>query len=95
MAMQSVTIELPEEIVDLLGGPELAAEAAKRAIVIELFRTHKISQGKAAEVLGISKFGDEMHDIMKEYGIYHGPQTIGEIEQEIETIRRFTRESSR
>ena len=95
LPMKTITIELPEAIITLLGGPKRAAEATRNAVVIELFRTHQISQGKAAEVLGISKFGEEMLDLMKEHGIYHGPLTKEDAAQEIETIRRLTPEPPR
>ena len=89
MAMQTLTIELPEEIVRLLDDDGPASETARRAVVIELFRTAKISQGKAAELLGISKW--DMLPIMEEHGIYHGPLTAEEIDEELETLRRIGR----
>jgi predicted HTH domain antitoxin len=89
MAMQSVTIELPEEIVSLLGADESASEAARKAVVLGLLRETKISQGKAAELLGISRW--EMMDLIVEHQIPTGPQTVEEIEQELETVRRLTK----
>jgi predicted HTH domain antitoxin len=89
MAMQSVTIELPEEIVSLLGKDEPASDAARKAIVLGLLREAKISQGKAAELLGISRW--EMMDLIVEHQIPTGPQTVEEIELELETIQRLTK----
>lgn len=89
MATTTVTIELPEEIIQLLGTAEIASRETRRAIVIELFRRAEISQGKAAELLGVPKW--DMLPIMEEYGIYHGPQTKEEITEELETVRRFGR----
>ncbi|MEZ4523246.1 MAG: UPF0175 family protein [Thermomicrobiales bacterium] len=89
MATKTVTIELPESIIQLLGTTESASKETHRAIVIELFRRGEISQGKAAELLGISK--RDMLPIMEEYGIYHGPQTEEEVDEELETVRRLGR----
>lgn len=89
MATQSITIDLPEEIVSLLGSPDSAPAAAKRAIVLELLREGRISQGKASEILGISRWA--MMDLIAEHEIPSGPQTAEEMAREIETIRRVTR----
>lgn len=85
MALGSVTVELPEEIVSLLGADQPASEAAHRAIVLGLLREAKISQGKAAELLGLSMW--EMLDLIVEQDIQTGPQTAEEIAEEIETAR--------
>jgi predicted HTH domain antitoxin len=90
MALQSVTVELPEEIMSLLGEDQPAPEAARDAIVLSLLRKAKISQGKAAELLGISMW--EMLDLVIEQDIPTGPQTADEIDQEVDVIRRVTRE---
>jgi predicted HTH domain antitoxin len=89
MALQSVTIELPEEIMAILGADQPASEEARRAIILSLLRKAKISQGKAAELLGISKW--EMEPLLEEFGIYSGPETPEEIAEEIETARRIAR----
>ena len=50
----SVELELPEEVLEALEEKNVAKKA-KEALVMELLREHHISQGKAAEVLGISR----------------------------------------
>ena len=89
MALQSVTIQLPEEIISLLGEDQPVTEAAHQAIVLSLLRKAKISQGKAAELLCISKW--EMDSLLEEYGICSGPETPEEIAEEIETARQIAR----
>ena len=89
MALQSLTIELPEEKISLLGADQPASEAARKAIVLGLLREAKISQGKAAELLGISKW--DMGELLDAYEIYSGPETPEEIAEEIEAARRIAR----
>lgn len=48
------TIVIPDELAKLLGPEERLTEALAEVVVLELFREHRISAGKAAELLGIS-----------------------------------------
>ena len=47
----------------------------------------RISQGKAAELLGITRW--EMLDLMARHRIESGPETAEEMQQEIDAMRRF------
>lgn len=48
------TIQIPDELAQLLGSEELLPRAFTEAVVLELFREHRISAGKAAELLELS-----------------------------------------
>jgi predicted HTH domain antitoxin len=87
MSTQTLTLELPEEIVQLLGPPELASAKARELVVLELLRAAKISQGKAAQLLGLSR--REMMPRRVELQIPSGPLTAEEARQEIEDARRY------
>lgn len=54
--MDTVTVELEHDLVDMFhdvrGRPE---EKLKEYLVLELYRRHEISSGKAAEWLGMSR----------------------------------------
>jgi predicted HTH domain antitoxin len=50
----NVELELPEEALATLRDEDLAAKA-KEALVMELVREHHLSQGKAAEILKVSR----------------------------------------
>jgi len=52
--MKHVTIELPPELIELLGSEEEARKEAKVALVLDLVRRGKLSRAKAAEFLEIS-----------------------------------------
>jgi predicted HTH domain antitoxin len=61
-----LTLELPDEVVKHVPAKELA-EKAKEALVMELLREHQLSQGKAAEILEISRY--DLFDLMSKYHI--------------------------
>ena len=57
--------DLPGEILAHRCDSEDIAMKAKEALVMELLREHHISQGKAAEILGIDRHG--LFDLMTKY----------------------------
>jgi len=59
-------VELPDEVVATLSREEMAAKA-KEALVMELLREHQVSQGKAAELLAITRH--ELFDLMTKYQV--------------------------
>ena len=61
-----LTLELPDEVAKHLPDKELAAKA-KEALVMALLPEHQVSQGKAAEILGISRY--DLFDLMSKYFI--------------------------
>lgn len=87
MGTRTVTLELPEELVGLLGSEEEAAAKARESLVLELLREARIGQGFAAEVLGVTR-GDIL-DLMVAHRIPSGPETAEEARREIEDIRRL------
>ena len=56
-----VEFELPDEVMTQLCEKDMAAKA-KEALVVELLREHHVSQGKAAEILDISRH--DLFDLM-------------------------------
>ncbi|MGH2370441.1 MAG: UPF0175 family protein [Chloroflexota bacterium] len=87
MGTRTLTLELPEELVVLLGSPEGAAAKAKEALVLDLLRGARISQGKAAHLLGLTRW--QMLDLMAQHHISSGPETTEEMRQEVEELHRF------
>jgi predicted HTH domain antitoxin len=75
-------VELPEEVVEWFGWQDREVpERMRETLVMELLRRHTISQGKAAELLGISRWG--IFDLM---GRYHVPAidfTAEELKREL------------
>ena len=48
MATHTLAVEVPDELLRLLGSPEAAAVKAREALVMELLRESALSQGQAA-----------------------------------------------
>src|SRR5262249_46141111 len=78
----TVSFELPEEFVRLLGSPEAAAAKAREALIFELLRAAQISQGQAARLLGVTRW--DLLDLMAQHQIPSGPQTAEEMRPQIE-----------
>lgn len=89
MATTTITVELPEELVDLLGSVEALAVRTQQALVLDLLREAKISQGKAARLLGVTRY--DILDLMARYHILSGPVTADEVDQEIAAVERVAR----
>lgn len=87
MASHTMTVDLPEELVDLLGSPEAAAAKAREALVLGLLREGRLSQGRAARLLGLTRW--DILDLMAAHAIPSGPETAEEMEHEIATARRL------
>jgi polyhydroxyalkanoate synthesis regulator phasin len=91
MAQQSLKVELPEELGALLGSPEAAAARAKQALVLDLLREARISQGRAAALLVLTR--RDILDLMVQYEIPSGPETAEELREEVDNLRRLLQQS--
>ena len=86
MATQAITIELADELLELLGSPESAAAKARELLVMELLRESTISQGQAARLLGLTRW--DILQLMVRYAVPSGPATAEEVREEIAAARR-------
>lgn len=83
-------LDLPPEVLALLGStPEAAALAARKALVLDLLRQGRISQGRAARVLNLSRH--DIIDLMAEHDIPSGPETIEEFRREVAVAEEYRR----
>ena len=64
--MKTISIEFPEEIIELFGEEELKSSVRKLS-VLDLVKKGKLSSGKAAEILGITRW--DFMELMSEYDI--------------------------
>ncbi len=78
--VKAISIELPEEIVELFTEAELEASLRKWA-VLELVRAGKLSAGKAAEVLGMTRW--EFMELMSDYDIPMADFSEEELEEQL------------
>jgi predicted HTH domain antitoxin len=89
MAMQALTMEVPDELIALLGTPEVVADRAKEALILELLRQGEISQGMAARLLGVNRW--VLLDLMAKHAIPSGPESPDELSQELAVAQPFLR----
>jgi len=73
--------ELPDEIFTQLREEEIETKV-KESLVMELLREHRLSQGKAAELLGLDR--DELFDLMAKYQIPVIDLTPEELKSELQ-----------
>jgi hypothetical protein len=79
-----IRVELPEEVAALLGGTsEAASDEARRAIVLDLLRRGKLSQGSAAHVLGLNRH--DVIDLMAAHDVPSGPSSAADLQHDIDT----------
>ncbi|MGH2353255.1 MAG: UPF0175 family protein [Chloroflexota bacterium] len=89
-ASQLVQVELPAEVVNEFGSAEAAAERLRQFAVMDLLRQHKISQGRAAELLDVSY--PRLWDLMAEWDIPVSDLTEEELDHDLATLRALRAE---
>lgn len=89
MVTKTITLEIPETILLSLDSGEDIAERAWKALVLDLLRDAKISQGRAASLLGVTRY--DILDLMAEHRILSGPLTPEEARRDVEAARRGMR----
>jgi predicted HTH domain antitoxin len=81
----TVTIELPAEVMRLLGTEEEAKQEAKIAVVLELVRKGKISREKAAELLQLSLW--DLPSLLARYRIPWFDYSQEELAKDLQSLR--------
>ena len=84
-----VKLELPDEVAPHLRDEQLAAKA-KEAFTMELLREHEISQGKAAELLGVDRH--TLFDLMAKYQVPVVDMTPEDLQHEFQRADAIFRE---
>ena len=82
-----ITIEVSDQLLELLGSEDEIGEEAKRSLVLSLIARGKISKGKAAELLGISLW--DMPEFLSEYRISWFDYTREQLEEDIAALRNL------
>lgn len=84
--MKTVQIEVPEEIVRLIGSEQKVQAEAKEALLLNLVRKGQISRSKAAELLGISLW--DLPQLLAQYEIpwFHYRQE--DVEADLAMLRK-------
>jgi predicted HTH domain antitoxin len=92
MAGMKVEIELPRNLLAALNIQESElGRLAKEWVLLELFQEGKISAGKAAEVLGLSK--PQFLDLLNERHLPYLDANLKELEREVAAAQAASRSS--
>ena len=89
---KSIYMEIPDELLELLGSEDEAAKEAKQSLVLDLVRRGRISRSKAADLLGINLW--EMPALLSEYKIPWFDYSKKQIEQDMATLLRLDKKGS-
>jgi predicted HTH domain antitoxin len=92
MAMLKIEIELPQNLLAALDIPESElGRQAREWVLLELFQEGKISSGKAAEILGLSKA--QFLDVLNERNLPYLDADSADLEREVAAAESAARPS--
>ena len=80
-------IEVPKELLALLGTKPQAAEVAREFVILGLYQESRISAGRAAELLGLTKRG--FVSLLGRKGIDYFRLTPDEWKEEVDTVKAW------
>jgi predicted HTH domain antitoxin len=87
-----VALELPRDLLGALDVPQVEVEARLRELIaLELFRERRISSGKGAELLGVSKA--EFVQLLARHDIDYFVESPEELAEEIAELARILDET--
>jgi len=85
MSTLTVALELPRDLLGALEVPQTEMEAQLRKLIaLELFREGRISSGKGAELLGVSKLA--FIQLLSQHGIDYFTQSPEELKAEVAVL---------
>ena len=87
---KTISMEIPDELLKLLGSEEEVGKEAKQALVLDLVRRGRISRSKAAELLGIDLW--DMPKFLSAYKIPWFDYSEEQMRKDIVTLRELERE---
>ncbi|MSS73627.1 MAG: UPF0175 family protein [Candidatus Latescibacteria bacterium] len=85
--VKALMVRLPESLVEDLGGEQKAAEEVTRAAVLDLVRTGKISAGRGAELLHMTRH--DFLDLMEAHDVPVIDYTPESFACELEGVRKL------
>lgn len=85
--MMTLQLEFPTDLAALLGVQSQATEVAKEYIVLGLYQENRISGGKAAELLGVTRRG--FVALLARRGIDYFRLTPDEWVEKVDTVKAW------
>ena len=83
--MKTLKLEVPDEVVKLLGSIDAATKEAKEALVLDLVRRDKISRSKAAELLKLNLW--DLPGLLARYKLPWFDYTKEELEADLKNLQ--------
>ena len=83
--MKGFTVELPGELLEILGSEESARRDAKIAVVLDLVRRGRISRAKSAELLGLTLW--DLPALLAQYRIPWFDYSPDDLERDLAALR--------
>jgi predicted HTH domain antitoxin len=83
--MKGFTVELPGELLEILGSEDEARRDAKVAVVFDLVRRGRISRAKAAELLDLTL--SDLPVLLSKYRMPWFDYTPEDLERDLATLR--------
>ncbi len=88
MSTMTVALELPRDLLGALEVPQAQMEARLRELIaLELFREGRISSGKGAELLGVSKVA--FIQLLSQHGIDYFTESPEELKAEVAMLEQL------
>jgi len=92
MSTLTVSLDVPRDLLGALEVPREQLEARLRELIaLELFREGRISSGKGAELLGLSKL--EFIQLLAQHGLYYFTESPEELVGEVKMLEQLLDES--
>ena len=92
MSTLTVALDLPRDLLGALDVPRTRLEARlQELIALELFREGRISSGKGAELLGISKL--EFIHLLAQHGLPYFTESPEELAAEVRALEQLLGEN--
>ena len=85
--VKELTLRFPASLIEGLGGEQKAAEEVTRAVVLDLVRTGRISAGRGAELLHLTRY--EFLDLMNVHDVPAIDYTPESFAYELEGVRKL------
>ena len=91
MAPKKFEVEFSEELWEVVGIPAKKLSAKlQEVLVVELVRQGKLSQGRAAELLGVDRW--EIMNILAVYDVQTTSLTEAELDRDLQVLRELRNE---
>jgi predicted HTH domain antitoxin len=84
---RTITMEVSDELVKLLGSEEKMGKEANQALVMDLVRRGKISKSKAAELLGIRLW--DLPELLSSYEMPWFTYSKEQMKTDMAALRRY------